>query len=89
MLGGQACQVNLYQKSTGLYVDLYVGGILIVAGVLALASNLIVRATYLGFSGDLAFFDTQPGAAALLANMQPDQITYPGLGSRYFLAYLP
>ena len=37
---------------------------------------------------DLSFFDTQPAAPALVP-ANPDQVFYTGLGSRYFLAYLP
>lgn len=77
-LAGQSCLIHAYQKSTGLYVDLYVNDALIIGGVPARDAVKIVRNLYLGFIGDLAFFDTQ-GAA------DPE---YPGLGSRWVLAYL-
>lgn len=77
-LANQACRVNIYQKTTGLYIDLYVSDVLVIAGVLALDANKIVRDTYLGFIGDLAFFDTQGS----------DDPTYVGLGSRWVFMYL-
>jgi hypothetical protein len=76
-LAGQNCQINVYQRFYGLFVDLYVDNALVIAGVLALNLNKIVRSAYFGFSGDLAFVDTQ-GA---------DDPSYSGLGSRFVLAY--
>lgn len=78
-LGGQSCQINVYAKSTGLFVDLYVNNALVVAGVLALNLTLIVRSAYLGFIGDLAFVD-QSGAG--------DDPEYSGIGSQFLLYYL-
>lgn len=77
-LAGQSCQIKVYQKTTGLYIDLSVNDVLIIGGVIALNANLIVRDSYLGFIGDLAFFDTQDSE-------DPD---YTGLGSRFILAYI-
>lgn len=77
-LGGQACVVNVYQLAYGLFLDLYVGNSLIVAGVICQNLNRIVRSLYLGFSGDLCFFDEQ-GA---------EDPVYTGLGSRFQLVYL-
>ena len=72
-LGGQNCQINLYQKSTGLFCDVYVSGVLIIGGVLCLNNVRIVRDLYLGFVGDLCFNDSQGVNAP----------SSPGLGSRY------
>lgn len=79
-LATQPCTINVYQTDAGLFCDLYVLDAPIVTGVAALNANRIVRDAYLGFTGDLAFFDTQ-GAE------DPD---YSGLGpsGRYFLGYL-
>lgn len=77
-LNGQTCRVAVYQKDTGLYIDLYVGTALIIAGVICQHANRIVRDSYLGFTGDLAFIDTQ-GVS------DPD---YTGIGTRYVLVYL-
>lgn len=59
VLGGQVCQLKVYQKSTGLYMDVSVSNVLLVAGVICQNNNRIVRESYIGFLGDLAFFDTQ------------------------------
>jgi len=78
VLADQNCRINIYQKFFGLFVDLSIGSTSIVRGVIAQQANRIVRYPYLGFVGDLAFFDTQ-GAS------DPD---YTGLGARYQLVYL-
>lgn len=77
-LTGQICQIDVYQKFYGLFVDLYVAGSLIIGGVLSEDLNRIVRSVYLGFIGDLCFIDTQGS----------DDPEYTGLGDRYVLAYL-
>ena len=77
-LGGQACRIEILQKSTGMFCSLWVGDAPIVTGVACRNLGPIVRSTYLGFIGDLAFFDTQ-GVS------DPSS---PGLGSRYLLQYL-
>jgi hypothetical protein len=76
-LGSQSCQIAIYQKSTGLYLDLAVNNSPIVYGVICHDRTLLVRDAYLGFSGDLAFVDQQ-------GLSDP---TSSGLGSRYFLYY--
>jgi hypothetical protein len=78
LLGGQNCQINVYQKTTGLYVDLSVNNTPLVQGSIARNAVQIVRHPYLGFIGDLAFLDTQ-------GTSDPD---YTGLGSRYQFVYL-
>lgn len=77
-LAGQSCKINVYAKSTGLFLDIYVNDALIIGGVICLNGVKIVRDTYLGFIGDLAFFDTQG----------TDDPVSTGLGSRYELIYL-
>lgn len=77
-LGAQACRVHVYQKTTGLFLDLYVNDTLVVGGVIARNGARIVRDAYLGFVGDLAFSDTQ-GA---------EDPQYAGLGTRWVLAYV-
>lgn len=78
-LGGQACTLNIYQLAYGLFVDVYVGATLIIAGVIALNLNLIVRSEYLGFSGDFVFLDTTGNG---------NDPVYTGLGTTYELIYL-
>ncbi len=81
-LNNQLCRVNVYQRRSGLYLDLYNAATtpptLIIGGVLCEDRNRIVRSAYLGFDGDLTFYDTQ-GA---------DDPDYTGLGDRFLLAYL-
>lgn len=77
-LNNQSCGLNVYQRFFGLFMDVYVSGNLIIAGVICENANFIVRSLYLGFSGDFAFLDTQ-GAT---------DPTFTGLGSRYILLYL-
>jgi hypothetical protein len=78
VLAGQNCQINVYQKSTGMYLDLYVSNSPIITTTVCLDRVRLVRETYLGFVGDLAFADTH-GAS--------DPV-YTGLGTQYVLLYL-
>lgn len=58
-LGNQQVRLNVSQKYFGVFVDVYVSGALIIGGVWARNMTQIVRTPYLGFLGDLYFFDTQ------------------------------
>jgi hypothetical protein len=80
-LNNQNVQINVYQKNTGLFIDLYPaaqGSAPIIAGVLCQNLRLIVISAYLGFIGDLTFFDNQGTSDPF----------WTGLGSRYSLIYL-
>jgi len=77
-LAGQACVLNIYQKTYGLFMDLYVSGVLVVGGVLCENLTRIVRDAYLGFIGDFVFGDTQGTSDPF----------YTGLGTQYLLVYL-
>lgn len=77
-LASQACTINLYQRRTGFYCDLYVNNSLVIGGVACHHLNKIVRDSYLGFTGDLTWQDTQG----------TDDPTSPGLGSRWLFIYL-
>ncbi|SDR17822.1 phage baseplate plug family protein [Paraburkholderia tuberum] len=77
-LAQQNCGIHVHQKSTGLYLDLYVGSELVMAGVLCRDRVYLVRQAYLGFSGDLVFVDTQ-------GEEDPE---YTALGTRWLLQYL-
>jgi hypothetical protein len=76
-LNSQNCAINIYQKSTGLYFDLAIDGNPIVTTMICLNLVGLVRESYMGFNGQLAFVDTQ-------GTDDPD---YTGLGSRYQLVY--
>jgi hypothetical protein len=77
LLGNQNCKINIYQLSTGLFFDLNVGGNDIVNSMICLNLVGLVRETYLGFKGQLAFVDTKGN----------DDPVYTGLGSRFQLVY--
>lgn len=77
-LAAQPCKINVYQTTQGLFLDLYVNDVLIIGGVICENANRIVRSLYLGFVGDLMFFDTQG----------TDDPVYTGLGARWQLIYL-
>lgn len=76
-LGGQVCRIKVYQKSTGLFLDLHLVDELICGGAICQSENLIVRAPYTGFVGDLAFVSTVDG-------LDHD---YLSIGDGFFLAW--
>lgn len=76
-LNNQSCTINVYQKRTGLYLDAYVNGAAVKTGILCHDRVALIRATYLGFPGELAFIDTQG----------VDDPTYKELGSRFILVW--
>jgi hypothetical protein len=78
ILNNQVCQINVYQKFFGLYVDILVNNSLIIGGVVCENLNRIVRSKYLGFIGDFTFFDTQ-------GTDDPD---YTGLGDQFVFCYI-
>jgi len=77
-LANQTSKIEVAQKSTGMFLNLYVNDELIIGGVICQNLNRIVRNTYLGFVGDLCFYDSQ-------GDTDP---VYTGLGTRYSLVYL-
>ncbi len=78
VLGGQNCQISIYQKSEGLLFDLVSDNVTIVCAVLAHDCVPLVCRQYMGFLGDLMFVDTQGVSDP----------TYAGLGGRFALVYL-
>lgn len=85
-LGGQNCQINLYQKNNShLYCDLYVNNAAIITGVICQNMNLIVRDAYLGFVGDLFFYDAQGTYVVPSTGIDPSS---PGLGTRFIFCYV-
>lgn len=58
-LNNQACTISVFQYAYGLFITLYVGNTLIVASVICENLVLLVLGSYLGFSGNLLFVDTQ------------------------------
>lgn len=78
VLGGQACEINLVQKTTGLFATLWVNNTVIVSYRLVRHGVPIVRQSYLGFTGDLMILDSQGS----------DDPIYTGLGNRWNLYYI-
>lgn len=77
LLAGQDCRLKVYQKTTGVYVDVLLAGVPLVRGAIARDRVPIVRHGYLGFVGDIFFKD-------LRGAYDPE---YSGLGSRFILGY--
>lgn len=84
-LNGQNCNLNVYQKTTGLYLDLFLDNQPVSTTVRCLnCARLLEDRQYIGFVGDLMFVDTQ-SQTGILQGTDP---TYLGLGSQYELWYL-
>ena len=78
VLGGQNCQLLVYQKPEGVFIDVNADGVDMVVGVIARDAVPLVCREYAGFVGNLLFIDTQ-------GSSDP---SYDGLGSRFSLVYL-
>lgn len=81
VLAGQACLLNIYQRLSGMYMNVYIdnGATAVIGGVICENANRIVRDAYLGFVGDLAWLDNSGDGA---------DPYYTGLGTQFSLAYL-
>ena len=78
VLASQNCQIAIYQKAQGIFVDLNSNGIDISVGVLAHNAVALDPRDYAGFSGNLMFIDTQG----------LDDPSFKGFNTRWFLVYL-
>lgn len=79
VLAGQNCQIAMYQKTTGVYMDLTVNGTSVTRAVRCIeGARLLLDREYLGFIGDFSVIDTR-------GNSDPD---FTGLGSRWQLLYI-
>lgn len=78
VLAGQNCQIHVFQKSTGLFVDLSVNNNRLLSTRLARNAVPLVRHKYFGMIGDLMFLDMQG----------MDDPYYSGLDSRFKLVYI-
>ena len=77
-MGGQNCQILVYQKPQGVFVDINADGVDISVGTIARDAVPLVSREYAGFSGNLLFIDSQGSADP----------SYDGLGDRFALVYL-
>ena len=78
VLGGQNCELLIYQKTQGLFVDVSANGVAVVNATIARDSVPLVSRNYVGFLGNVLFIDTQGN----------DDPFYTGIGSRFTLVYL-
>jgi len=78
LLSNQYCRINVYQKSTGMFCDVFVNNVSVVTSRVIRDRLPIVLQPYFGFIGDLCFIDLQ-------GKEDPD---YAEIGSRFFLLYL-
>ena len=76
-LDGQSCRIEVFARTFGMFVNVFVADVPVALGVQARDRVPIVRAKYSGFRGDLSFVDTQ-GA---------DDPTPAALGGRQILVY--
>lgn len=74
---GKSIGITLAQKATGLFADVVMNGKPLATGVLCRDAARIISGSYLGFPGDLAFFDME-GA------LDP---SFADLGSRFKLMW--
>lgn len=78
VLGGQNCQILVYQKPQGVFVDINADGVDISVGTIARDAVPLISREYAGFFGNLLFIDSQGSADP----------SYEGLGDRFALVYL-
>ena len=79
VLGGQNCQISIYQKGSRVYVDLNSNGVeMCIAALAHNAVPLDACNAYDGFQGNLYFIDTQG----------EDDPQFTSMGSRWQLVYL-
>lgn len=80
ILNEQECTITLRQKGERLYLDLTVGDTAVCRGAVCLNLVPIVQVAQNTFSGNLVFVDNDE-------NGHGTEVTYDGLGTRYFLVY--
>lgn len=81
VLGSQRFDIRLIQRVSGLYADISVNGVQIVAGSICRDRCKIIRHAYLGADGDFSFVD-------MLGTQDPEYSEI-GESGRYKLVYLP
>jgi len=77
ILGSQNCEISVYQKTTGMFIDLIVDGNPVLNARICRNMVNLVTQPYLPFAGALFFSDSK-------GDNDPD---YTGLGSRFYLIY--
>ena len=77
LLNFQLCKIQVYQKRTGVFINIFVDDAPITTGRICRDRVKLVHQDYKGFQGDLFFIDTQ-------GTSDPD---YTGIGDRFQLCY--
>lgn len=77
-VNNQNCEINIYQRMTGLFFDLLVDGVVIVTTRLCVDRVPIIRNRSSGFVGEFYFYDKT-------GTQNPDYI---GLGTNFILVYV-
>ena len=75
---GQSVTLYIYQKSTGLFMDVFLSGALLIAGIRCAYNTYCIRETYWGLVGDFVWLDMQGTSDPY----------YTSLGSRFLLCYV-
>ena len=78
VLNQQLVRLDVYQRSTGLSLNVWLNDVQVVAGAICQNLNPVVHADYLDLGGDFVFVDTQGS----------DDPAYDGLGDRYVLTFV-
>ena len=76
-LSSQSVQLDIQQRTNGLYMNIWLNGTMIIAGLLCQDRTWLVQKSYCGMPGDMIFADQE-------GETDPD---YSGLGSQYVLMY--
>ena len=84
-LAGQNCTLSVYQKTTGVYLDLLLNGVAVAVTVRCLnCARLLADRQYAGFVGDFMFVDLSVQTDPLSG----EDPAYTGFGSQFQLWYL-
>ena len=62
VLDGQSIQLDIFEKQSGLFANIWLDNVVVLAGVLCQNLNQLVRDAYLGLAGDFVFRDTNASA---------------------------
>jgi hypothetical protein len=81
-VGGIASEPPVYTQINPIFLDLYVNDAPVILGALGRTLVRLVRDAYLGFIGDLFFYDV----LGVYPKLPQDPLIY-GLGSRWLLMY--
>ena len=73
---------SVYQRTTGMFIDVYVDDALILGGAMLRDRVLVLRDAYFDFVGDLMMIDTAAESDPFYSASEPT------IGSRFILLYV-